>query len=116
MAVPFAVAKKIPRDTQDVRRCPKIAAIDFGTTFCSLAYTLSEDDEIANVGLDEVLDRVPTAILLKKTSPSKNATLTVAEFGRLAQNEISKLTWEVPEYLYFECFKMMLRRKVSYRI
>ena len=43
-----------------------IAAIDFGTTFCSLAYTLSDDDKVNLIELNPHQQRVPTAILLRK--------------------------------------------------
>ena len=110
MASPFATATKITTDIQRVERCQRIAAIDFGTTFCSLAYALSEKGQVANVGLNWVLDRVPTAILLEKITASNS--LNVANFGFQAQEEIIKLGKELEEYVYFECFKMKLSREV----
>ena len=89
----------------------RVAAIDFGTGFCSLAFTLAECDSIRNILLGWLLDSVrePTAILLKK---NPDGTLTVAKFGSLAQKEISRLnSAELKEYLYFECFKMDLFHK-----
>ena len=86
----------------------RFAAIDFGTGFCSVAYTLDQDDEIANVPLstDDDSARVPTAILLRKQPDS---TLTITKFGKQAQEKITKLKVEsLNEHLYFECFKMKL--------
>ena len=87
----------------------RVAAIDFGTGSCSLAYTLGQDDRIAAIPLSSDLDspRVPTAILLKKNPDS---TLRVSKFGILAQEAISTIDIDsMPdEIIYFECFKMEL--------
>ena len=91
----------------------KVAAIDFGTGFCSLAYTLKKDDEIAHIPLssaDSDTARVPTAILLKRTNPDD--TFTVAKFGIHAQGEATQLnSKQLKDYLYFEFFKMNLFHK-----
>ena len=92
----------------------RVAAIDFGTGSCSLAFTLAKNDEIAIIPLSNnphSFDsaRVPTAILLKK---NPDGTLNIANFGSHAQDEISQLYGEeLKEYLYFECFKMDLFNK-----
>ena len=96
-------------DTRHVGKVRRIAAIDFGTTFCSLAYTLSERDQIGNMGLNWVRERVPTAILLKKMPDD---TFTVNKFGYQAQEELADLGGKLKDYLYFECFKMQLRGDV----
>ena len=97
----------------------RVAAIDFGTGFCSLAYTLGQDDEIATIPLSSDLDslrvptadldslRVPTAILLEKKADS---TIRVSSFGIQAQESISEINIDSKpdEIIYFECFKMML--------
>lgn len=102
----FSVAKRITADTQDAGGVRRIAAIDFGTTFCSLAYTLSAKDEVVNLSINGRHKRVPTTILLKKV----DNTLTICKFGDEAQDEITTLSVrEFPDYLYFECFKMKLR-------
>ena len=44
-----------------------IAAIDFGTTYCSLAYKTKEDPGVTVVRLDSSVQRVPNAILLRVT-------------------------------------------------
>ena len=91
----------------------KVAAIDFGTGFCSLAYTMKEDDVIGNILLSPDHERVPTAVLLKKNEA--DGTLKVSKFGILAQREILKIKSEdMSKYLYFECFKMdLLQESVS---
>ena len=92
--------------------CPeptRIAAIDFGTGFCSLAFTLAKNAKIVNIPLSCSFDsaRVPTAILLEKKPDESN--LQVVKFGSQAQDSISKMSNEdLEKHLYFECFKMDL--------
>ena len=43
-----------------------VAAIDFGTTSVSLAYTTERDDKINTFFIDQIHERVPNAILLEK--------------------------------------------------
>lgn len=109
-----------------------IAAIDFGTTFCSLAFATVGDPErvdmesvdINTVMLNNYYPRVPTAILLKEASSgssdvrcsdddpvSKTCDYEVVAFGYEAVNRHSKLKpTERSEYLYFERFKMTLQQ------
>ena len=110
MAGPFAAAANVPVDVQSAGKRQRIAAIDFGTTSCSLAYTLSDKDHVVNMGLNWVLERVPTAILLKKIGPFPHS-FKVAKFGFQAQDEITKLGAKLQEYIYFECFKMKLSQE-----
>lgn len=87
----------------------RIAAIDFGTTYTSLAYVLPKDGIVVNmpINLKLATERVPTAILLKKES---NDAFSVVTFGSEAQKKVTRLSSaEEPNYLYFECFKMRLR-------
>ena len=92
----------------------RVAAIDFGTGFCSLAYTIANlkdaaPDTIANVRLsfNANSERVPTAILLLKNPDESN--LKVAKFGSGALDEIIKMSSEdLEKHIYFECFKMNL--------
>ena len=109
MAEPLATATRITADIQNAARCPWIAAIDFGTSFCSLAYALS-DHKVANLEFNQSWERVPTAILLEK-GKAPNASLTVAKFGFQAQKEIGRLGTKLEEYVYFECFKMKLSQE-----
>ena len=98
----LTVADKIT--VPDTRR---IAAIDFGTSFCSLAYALSTTDKVVNLSINGRHERVPTAILLEKL---EGDTLAVCSFGYEAQEDLTTLsTSELQKHLYFECFKMKLR-------
>ena len=100
--------RKIPRQGAGFREASVgyIAAIDFGTTYCSVAYTLQDCEEIFKLPLDGTAGtRVPNAILIKKEDNS------VAGFGYFAQNKFSRLTKnEQKKYLYFERMKMILYR------
>ena len=101
-------ARKVLRSGAGFREVPKyIAAIDFGTTFCSLAYTLKGSDDIVKLPLDGPRTRVPNAILIER----KNAT--VAAFGYRAQDQFTRLK-EKERYIYFQRMKMILyHKKVS---
>ena len=58
------LADRAVRTYQEIRDRKRvaIAAIDFGTTFCSLAYTLPHEDTVNFVELNKHQQRVPTAI------------------------------------------------------
>ena len=100
--------RKVPRSEASFRPASGyVAAIDFGTTFCSLAYTLQGNTEILKLPLDGPHTRVPNAILIKKESN------TVAAFGYRAQNQFCQLKKQ-EKCIYFERMKMILyRSKVS---
>ena len=87
-----------------------IAAIDFGTSNCSLAYTVNRET-IDTSFLSESFDRVPTAILIKPEDKTRLCSdVDVIGIGKVAQQSYGNLPNE--EYsmlLYFECFKMKLR-------
>ena len=95
-----------------------VAAIDFGTTFCSLAFTTSSGN-IANLKLNEVHSRVPTAVLLRQRENSiaisgeglvRTPQYDVYRFGYSAQDEHKKMRKEErAKSLYFERFKMDLQ-------
>ena len=107
-----------------------IAAIDFGTTFCSLAFATVGDPslvdmssvEINTISLNKFHPRVPTAILLKESSSlcngsdesetvSTTCNYEVIAFGSEAVNKHSKLQpSERARHLYFERFKMTLQQ------
>ena len=99
-----------------------VAAIDFSTTFCSLAYTTgSEEQSVANIKLNEVHSRVPTAILLfqkqyrlpddSDNPVPKSMAYEVKAFGYQAQEEHRKLhSHDRSKCLYFELFRMNLQR------
>ena len=97
-----------------------IAAIDFGTTFCSLAFKTSVSSDMANLKLNEVYSRVPTAILLRQREGSASMSsggllhtpqYDVYKFGYAAQDEHKKMRKEErARSLYFERFKMELQK------
>ena len=100
--------RKIPRSEAGFREASEyVAAIDFGTTFCSVAYTLEGSKDILKLPLDGPHTRVPNAILIEKKSN------TVVAFGYRAQEQFSRLK-EKEKYIYFQRMKMILyRNKVS---
>ena len=103
-------AQTVPRSKAGFRKASEyIAAIDFGTTYCSVAYTLKDTNEIFKLPLDQPHPRVPNAILIKKQ------TNEVEAFGYRAQNRFARLRErEQKDYIYFERMKMILyRTKVS---
>ena len=101
-----------------------VASIDFGTTFCSLAYTTgAEEENVANVKLNEFYSRVPTAVLLSQKTDCndhdeytdapipKSVVYEVQAFGYQAQDEHCKLrNDDRSKCLYFEHFKMSLQQ------
>ena len=91
-----------------------IAAIDFGTSNCSLAYSVDGGETIISLYISDNFERVPTAVLLEpsdnKSCPTHSIPMSVVDIGKRAQLSYGSLTEE--EYgkcLYFECFKMNLR-------
>lgn len=112
---PLSRAEKVTRDVSPTKSIGNVAAIDFGTSSCSLAFSTSNDPEkVVNFpfGLDYEC-RELTAILFSKPNGGK---VKVESFGKSAQAQYSCLSnTEVENYTYFECFKMELRRtKVSW--
>ena len=86
-----------------------IAAIDFGTTSCSLSYCLKGNDRIRFLKLDDTHDRVPTAILMDRQGK-------VSQFGFNARKKYAALKGEAKlQYYYFQHLKMNLQHEsVSY--
>ena len=83
-----------------------VAAIDFGTTYCSVAYTLKQDSkEILKLQMDGQHTRVPNAVLVEKR------TKTVEAFGYRAKTMFSQMKQNREKYIYFERMKMILYRK-----
>ncbi|XP_011408792.1 PREDICTED: heat shock 70 kDa protein 12A-like [Amphimedon queenslandica] len=119
---PLIKADKIPRT--EAGYCvndDNIAAIDFGTTSVSLAYSITSrlirDAKDAGLGVNTlVLDRedhsnrVPNAILLKRN----RRKLEVEDFGTSARKKFeTKKASEYSQYVYFERIKMLLKRDQS---
>ena len=103
-------AKKVPRAKCDFRKPSKnIAAIDFGTRNCSLAYITEHDHLELTLGvpklpLNGTFLRVPTAILL-------NSSGEIETFGHDARTVYGNLEdYERESYFYFEEIKMNLHR------
>ena len=98
--------RKVPRSDAGFRPASGyVAAIDFGTTYCSVAYTLQGSEEIFKLPLDGPLKRVPNAILIERKSHN------VAAFGYRAQHKFAILPKEDRKrYIYFERMKMILYR------
>ena len=109
-------AKKVPRQQCAFRTPPKnIAAIDFGTKNCSLAYITEYDkleltQGVPKLPLNGTFLRVPTAILL-------NLSGEVEMFGHDARTVYGNLEdYERESYFYFEEIKMNLHRDQVYEI
>lgn len=106
---PLCRAEKVTRNVSPTKSSGNVAAIDFGTSSCSLAFSTSNDPEkVVNFpfGLDYEC-RELTAILFSKADGGK---VKVESFGKPAQAQYSCLSnTEVENYTYFECFKMELR-------
>ena len=107
---PLSRASKIPRTDANYRVTDgNIAAIDFGTTLVSIAYTTKGDEKVSTFILDtETQDtRVPNAILLKR----EGREITVAGFGGIARKKFSSMrSGQHIEYIYFERIKMLMKR------
>ncbi|XP_011409828.1 PREDICTED: heat shock 70 kDa protein 12A-like [Amphimedon queenslandica] len=111
---------KIPDIAASVNQPTNVAAIDFGTTHCSLAYsTAASADETSSLKLDDYHARVPTAILLKRGKERLNSDGTVVgiecsvdSFGYAAQNKYQRLKrGDNVKFLYFERMKMRLQHE-----
>lgn len=108
--IPFLKANRIARSGP---RYPdtggNIAAIDFGTTFCSLAYTTKGDDSITTFKFSETHQRTPNSILLHREESGDCETV---EFGYRAVGEFLKVVKrrDSSEYIYFERIKMLLEK------
>ena len=88
-----------------------IAALDFGTTYCSLAM-ISGKGKASCLKLDGYCPRVPNAILLRKldSSSATDVPCEIRAFGKKAQATHTKLKPnEVSQHLFFERIKMNLQ-------
>jgi len=97
------VAKRVPRAESGFRvHSGNIAAIDFGTTNCSVAYTTSGSHP-RMIPLNTTFNRVPAAILF-------NPEGAISSFGPNARHEYLNLDQEDKmKYAYFEQIKMGLQ-------
>ena len=112
-----SVAERVPRQEGDFREpLPNIAAIDFGTTNCSVAYVTQLDGaksgSLGDPGegpqrlpLNRTFYRVPTAILF---SPDG----AVSAFGHDARAEyLNVADGDRSRWAYFEQIKMDLQHE-----
>ena len=116
---PLYRAKKVPRADANYRVTEgNIAAIDFGTTSVSLAYTTKGDEKVNTLILDaqEKAARDTNAVLLKR----EGKAISVTAFGNTARSQFTtarKSENYDKENIYFERIKMLLKRKkVSYNL
>ena len=112
MAVAVAVeplnraSKKKKSQVSRASKPSNVAAIDFGTTSVSLAYTTEGDDKINIFFIDQIHERVPNAILLERMN---DGIYEVKAFGTRAQDAYAKIR-DHQNYVYFERIKMLLER------
>ena len=86
-----------------------IAAIDFGTANCSLAYCIKKQEKVMSLNLNPDIPRVPTALLLKKEA----GRCKIVSFGSRAQDHMMALSnQDHKNYHYFEFFKMEIHSQV----
>ena len=108
---PLVRANKITRLDSGYRTTNNnIAAIDFGTTSVTLAYTTRGDKEVSTLVLNnENIDtRVPNAILLRKDG----ASLTMSSFGQEARTNYTRMRPnDRKNHVYFERIKMLMKRE-----
>ena len=109
---PLSRAKKTTREGTGFRVAGgNIAAIDFGTTFVSVAYCTEGNDSILTIKLDDTkqLDRVPNAILLCREF--EGTQHEVHSIGYRAQDAYPRLRpQDKMNYVYIERIKMLMRR------
>ena len=107
---PLSRAEKIQKASPLLQESSCIAAIDFGTSSLSVAYTTPTDGLIKLVPLHSTYERVPNAILLI----IKDQENKVIGIGHEAQSMYSDIKKGAKNFIYFERIKKLLERdKVS---
>ena len=114
---PLSRAEKIQKGTPVLQTSKCIAAIDFGTSSLSVAYTTPiTRGDVKVVPLHSALERIPNSILIKKEQEGKQ--YRVVGIGNQAQsicNSIAKE--EAKDFVYFERIKQLLKKdQVSYQL
>ena len=109
---PLARAEKTQTSTPRLQESNCIAAIDFGTSSLSVAYTtLTTGGDVKVLPLHSTLERVPNAILIKKDEPGTQY-LTI-EIGHQAQTMYNIIIKKAPKnFIYFERIKNLLQRDI----
>ena len=107
---PLLRAEKLKRGYDVLQRSSCIAAIDFGTSSLSVAYTTPIDGKETKIlHLHKMHERVPNAILIKVDQDSQQCS--VNSLGHQAQTIYSDMSYdEDKNFLYFERIKMLLKR------
>ena len=110
---PLRRAKKIEKATPVLQQSNCIAAIDFGTSSLSVAYTTPRTrGDLQVLPLHSTLERIPNAILIMKDQVGEQ--YTTIGIGHQAQNIYSSMRKGVKNFTYFERIKNLLERdKVS---
>ncbi|XP_019859620.1 PREDICTED: heat shock 70 kDa protein 12A-like [Amphimedon queenslandica] len=105
---PLCRAVNIPKVTPVLQGSSCIAAIDFGTSSLSVAYTTPTDGQVKLVPLHSTYERVPNAILIFKDKENQQCG-EVTGIGYKAQS-IYSTKKETQNYIYFERIKTLLER------
>ncbi|XP_019853790.1 PREDICTED: heat shock 70 kDa protein 12A-like [Amphimedon queenslandica] len=109
---PLARAEKIQTPTPRLQESNCIAAIDFGTSSVSVAYTTPNDGQIRLVPLYNTSERVSNSILIVKDQ--ENQQSKVIGIGHRAQSIYSDSAKKGAEnFIYFERIKTLLEREKS---
>ena len=106
---PLLRAEKIKQASHVLQRSECIAAIDFGTSSLSVAYTTPvTGGDVKVLPLYSRFERVPNAILI--TADRANNQYTTMEVGHRAQSIYSDLKENATNFIYFERIKNLLER------
>ena len=110
---PLLRAEKTKQASRVLQRSKCIAAIDFGTSSLSVAYTTPvTGGDVKVLHLYKSCERVPNAILITVDRASNQ--YTTMEVGHRAQSLYSDLRENAKNFIYFERIKNLLERdKVS---
>ena len=105
---PLSRAEKIPKPTPVLQDSSCIAAIDFGTSSLSVAYTApTTGGYVRVVPLHKTYERVPNAILILKEQEGQR--YKVIGIGHEAQSIYSD-NKDGQKFIYFERIKKLLKR------
>ena len=110
---PLKRAEKIKQVSHVLQRSKCIAAIDFGTSSLSVAYTTPvTGGDVRVLPLYRTYERVPNAILITVDKASNQYTTMAV--GHTAQSLYNDLKGNAKNFIYFERIKNLLERdKVS---
>ena len=101
---------RMQKKTKTVGSVSNVAAIDFGTTYCSLAYITDGDPDPTMMNFEYTYPRVPTSLLLKRNDD--DGTVEVKCFGYEARREYTRIRPKLQhQYIYFDRVKMSLKEE-----